>query len=120
MTRFARHLVALVSALALAVTGACAGKDDPTRPPVQAGIEYRSGLHLDLYRPVRGIAPLRAVVLVHGGGFNSGDRADLAGLAEALAYRGYLTVSIDYRLSEGAWFPAQELTDPGLAAAAAL
>jgi len=33
-----RRLVALLTALALAVTAACAGKEDPTRPPVQAGI----------------------------------------------------------------------------------
>ena len=115
-----RRLVALMTVLALAITAACAGKNDPTRPPVAAGIEYSPGLHLDLYRPVRGIAPLRAIVLVHGGGFSSGSRADLAGLAEALAYHGYVTASIDYRLTEGSWFPAQELTDPGLVAAAAL
>ena len=115
-----RRLVALMTALALAITAACAGKNDPTRTPVAAGIEYSPGLHLDLYRPVRGIAPLRAIVLVHGGGFSSGSRADLAGLAEALAYHGYVTASIDYRLTEGSWFPAQELTDPGLVAAAAL
>jgi dienelactone hydrolase len=113
-----RRLAYAGAALVLAVT-ACAGKNDPTRPPVQAGIEYAPGLHLDLYRPVRGIAPLPAIVLVHGGGFNRGSRTDLAGLAESLAYHGYVTVSIDYRLSDGTWFPAQALTDPGLAAAAA-
>ena len=112
--------LALVLALVVAALAACAGKDDPTRPPVQAGIEYRPGLQLDLYRPVRGIAPLRAVVLVHGGGFDSGSRTDLAGLAESLVYHGYVTVTIDYRLSQGSWFPAQDLTDPGLAAAATL
>lgn len=116
----ARRLACLGGALLLLVATACAGKNDPTRPPVAAGIEYQPGMRLDLYRPVRGIAPLRAIVLVHGGGFNSGSRADLAGLAESLAYHGYVTASIDYRLSEGEWFPAQELTDPGLAAAADL
>jgi len=115
-----RRLVAVVVSLVIAVTAACAGKNDPTRPPVETGIEYSPGLKLDLYRPIRGIAPLRAVVLVHGGGFTEGSRADLAGLAESLAYHGYVTASIDYRLSQGSWFPAQDLTDPGLAAAAAL
>ncbi len=115
-----RRGLACAIALVMVALGACAGKDDPTRPPVQAGIEYAPGLQLDLYRPVRGIAPLPAVILLHGGGFVEGSRADLAGLAESLAFHGYVTASIDYRLSEGAWFPATQLTDPGLAAAAAL
>jgi acetyl esterase/lipase len=114
-----RRLVLVVLAAAVVAAG-CAGKNDPTQPPVAARIEYAPGLQLDLYRPIRGFAPLPTVVLVHGGGFTDGSRADMASLAEALAYRGYASASIDYRLSQGSWFPAQELTDPGLAAAADL
>src|SRR5262249_13406706 len=112
----------LAGAVFLLVVSAatCAGKTDPTRPPLQVGIEDAPGLHLDPYRPIPGIGPLPAVVPLHSRGFVRGGRADLAGLAEALAFRGYVTVSIDYRLSQGSFFPAQDLTDPGLAAAATL
>jgi acetyl esterase/lipase len=61
---------------------------------------------------------LPVVVLVHGGGFVSGGRADMQPLAEAMAERGYVAVSIDYRLGTGQWFPAEHLDDPALAVAA--
>jgi acetyl esterase/lipase len=37
-------------------------------------------------------------VWVHGGGFYEGTRADMAAYAEEFARRGFLTVTIDYRL----------------------
>ncbi len=59
-------------------------------------------LLLDVYRPVQVATPLPAetpaIVLVHGGGFVSGDKADMAPLAEQYASLGYVVVSIDYRL----------------------
>ena len=63
-------------------------------------------LQLDLYRPaVRG-APLPAVVCVHGGGWFQGQRGNLTQLAQALAARGFVAVTISYRLSGEAKFPA--------------
>ncbi|HVU87004.1 MAG TPA: alpha/beta hydrolase [Pirellulales bacterium] len=59
-------------------------------------------LLLDVYRPMQVSTPLPAatpaIVLVHGGGFVSGDKADMAPLAEQYASLGYVVVSIDYRL----------------------
>jgi acetyl esterase/lipase len=114
-----RRFVA-VGVAALLLAAACAGKDDPTRPPALAGISFAPDLQLDLYRPLRATRPMPVIVLLHGGGFVDGARADMAQLAEALAYRGYASAAIDYHLSQGSWFPTQELTDPGLMAAAAL
>ena len=60
-----------------------------------------AALRLDLYRP-RGdhLARRPAMVWVHGGGFSSGekDHPTLRALARASARRGYVAVSVDYRL----------------------
>jgi len=60
-------------------------------------------LYLELFQPTDPSAPQPAptVILVHGGGFVSGDRnnATLIELCEKLADRGYVCVSIDYRLA---------------------
>lgn len=55
-------------------------------------------LKLDLYRPAGDTATNRpAVVLVHGGGFIRGDKSEYSG--QSLAQRGYVAVSINYRLA---------------------
>lgn len=57
-------------------------------------------LGLDLYRPAGDTETARpAVVVVHGGGFVAGSKARGAVWAEDLARRGYVAVSIDYRLA---------------------
>ena len=50
-----------------------------------------------------------------------GDRQQMAGYAEALADRGYLTATIDYRrIASQDWFPTTEMTEPDLIGAAAV
>ncbi|MEK6233476.1 MAG: alpha/beta hydrolase, partial [Planctomycetales bacterium] len=63
-------------------------------------------LELDLYRPHRRRGPLPAIVCIHGGGWAKGTRASHGNLAMALAARGFVTVTISYRLSGEAPFPA--------------
>jgi acetyl esterase/lipase len=82
--------------------------------------QYRPGLGADLYLPGGSHGNGPAVVLVHGGGFVGGSRGDVASYAQALADRGIVVMAIDYRLSQGNWFPAQRLDDPGLLQAAAM
>lgn len=60
---------------------------------------------LDIYVPA-GIGPFPAVVLIHGGAFMMGDKSGEATNAAALTARGYVAVSINYRLSGEAPFPA--------------
>lgn len=64
---------------------------------------------LDLYLPSTGDGPFPVVVMVHGGGFMFGDKADGAGLTgvDQLLEAGYAVASINYRLSGEAIWPAQ-------------
>ena len=56
-------------------------------------------LKLDLYQPTGDTAAKRpGIVWVHGGGFVGGDKADNGGEATALVKRGFVVVSINYRL----------------------
>ena len=45
-----------------------------------------------------------AVVLVHSGGFTTGDRSEMESLARSLAERGHVVASISYRVREGRFF----------------
>lgn len=64
-------------------------------------------LALDLYLPrQRGARPRPAIVLVHGGGWRSGERSNLAPLAIGLARRGVAAAVVSYRLSGEARYPA--------------
>ncbi|WP_416308162.1 alpha/beta hydrolase fold domain-containing protein [Neptunicella sp. SCSIO 80796] len=69
-----------------------------------ANIEGRT-LHLDLFVP-HNRPPKATVILIHGGGWRSGNKSHFFPLAGALANRGYLTVTVEYRLSVEAPYPA--------------
>jgi len=63
---------------------------------------------LDIYLPDTGNGPFPVIVSIHGGGFEMGDKADgqVNAMLEGLK-RGYAVVSVNYRLSGEAVFPAQ-------------
>jgi acetyl esterase/lipase len=61
-------------------------------------------LKLDLYRPPGDRLPV--VVLVHGGGWKAGFRSEFVPLALRLAQHGYAAVTVSYRLSGEARYPA--------------
>jgi predicted esterase len=59
-------------------------------------------LRLDLYQPAGDTVTQRpALVWVHGGGFSGGDKGDEGGQVEQFVKRGYVVVSINYRLLSG-------------------
>jgi acetyl esterase/lipase len=68
----------------------------------------RSGeaLRADVYRPL-GEGPFPAVLCIHGGAWASGNKNQLATVAERLAEHGYTAVAISYRLAPQHKFPAQ-------------
>ena len=64
-------------------------------------------LHLDLFRPPAAEDEQRpAVLLVHGGGWRSGNRTLQEPLAIYLANSGFATATVEYRLSLEARYPA--------------
>lgn len=60
----------------------------------------------DLYVP-EGTGPWPAVLVVHGGGWIRGERADMNKFARRLAESGYAAYNIGYRLAPDDRFPAQ-------------
>lgn len=63
---------------------------------------------MDVYAPATASGEgSAAVVLVHGGSWVKGDKADLAPYARQLAAEGYVVASINYRLATDAAWPAQ-------------
>jgi len=63
---------------------------------------------LDVYLPDEGEGPFPVILSIHGGAFKSGDKGDgqVIPMLEGLK-RGYAVVSINYRLSGEAIWPAQ-------------
>lgn len=66
-----------------------------------------SPLKADVFRPSPDKDRRCAVLLIHGGGWHSGDRRDMARYAPALTARGYTAVAMQYRLLADAPWPAQ-------------
>ncbi len=83
-------------------------------------LRYAGDLSLDLYRPPRAAAGRRfpCVIVIHGGGWDSGSRAEIAHFNQWIASRGYAVAAIDYRLAPKSQWPAQR--DDVLAAIAFL
>ncbi|MCG2784751.1 MAG: alpha/beta hydrolase [Anaerolineae bacterium] len=80
--------------------------------PTHADLAYATvsaAQKLDIYLPMTGPGPFPLVIMVHGGGFMFGDKADGGGLigVDALLAAGYAVASINYRLSGEAQYPAQ-------------
>ncbi|WP_235034221.1 alpha/beta fold hydrolase [Roseiconus lacunae] len=63
-------------------------------------------LAMDLYRPKGNWQSLPAIVCIHGGGWRKGQKINFRNVAQSLAEKGFVTASIDYRLSGEAPFPA--------------
>ena len=64
-------------------------------------------MHLDLFLPSdKDKAPFPGVILIHGGGWKSGDKSMGHSMATNLAANNYIAVTVEYRLSPEAKYPA--------------
>lgn len=82
----------------------------PKVPPTHAKVAYATGSpsqQLDIYLPKTGTGPFPVIVFIHGGGFMVGDKNDGQEVPAVSAVdRGYAVVSVNYRMSGEAKFPA--------------
>lgn len=109
------RICAVAAVLIFLLAAFPARSQDEKKPPdtinftenVQYGLAGEVKLLLNLARPnfQREAAP--AVVIIHGGGWRSGNRAVHNELAWSFAQRGYVAVTISYRLAPDHVFPAQ-------------
>ena len=81
-----------------------------TAARVDKDIDYGEGLpltKLDIHYSTANLKPAPLVMLIHGGAFQGGDKADDDALTELpeLLSRGYTVASINYRLGSTATFP---------------
>ncbi|MEN3940592.1 alpha/beta hydrolase fold domain-containing protein [Prosthecobacter sp. SYSU 5D2] len=106
--------------LAVAAGRASTGRPQQGPRPVPAGVEARLDLpyaenenprqKLDLYLPKERKAdkPLPVIVFIHGGGWRNGDKAGgIGNLGRFVASGDYAGVSVGYRLTGEAQWPAQ-------------
>lgn len=71
---------------------------------VEQNLVYGKGgdvdLQLDLARPKDGNGPFPAIVFIHGGGWVGGNRHAFRGKIEEAAKKGYVAVTVSYRLAD--------------------
>ena len=78
----------------------------PHRELVYSSIGKRE-LHLDVYEPADSAGrSFPAILFIHGGGWRSGDRSMEVPMALRLAVIGFVTATVEYRLSREALYPA--------------
>jgi acetyl esterase len=86
----------------------------PSLRPESLGVAVETGgrygplpeHRFDVYRPVNAGAALPLAIYIHGGGFQFFDRRTHWAMATEIARRGYVVVTIDYRLAPRHRFPA--------------
>lgn len=97
-------------AATLLLTAAHAAPVVPDAVVWAEGLEYAAPngapLLLNMAAPREGAGPFPAVVCIHGGGFRAGKRESHDALCVKLAERGFVAVTISYRLAPEHQFPA--------------
>jgi acetyl esterase/lipase len=109
-----RHTLLLITALLVCpLTATQAAVTVPDGVTFTPAIEFANPdnqhLQLDLAMPSAGTGPFPAVVCIHGGGFRAGTRESYDGLAVTLASKGYVALTVTYRLAPAYPFPAAVL-----------
>jgi acetyl esterase/lipase len=74
------------------------------KPETYVFDEAHGKLSLDFFRTSRPNAPF--VLVLHGGGWNSGERTQFADMSQYFANLGYSMASVDYRLAPNSKWPA--------------
>ncbi len=100
----------ILAAVVLSACGAMTAYAQNAEVIFEQNIEYSNPdnqhLQLNMARPKEGNAPFPVVLCIHGGGFRAGTRDGYDGLIKQLAARGYVAVTVTYRLAPKYQFPA--------------
>lgn len=86
------------------LTGLVARGDKPVAVETR---EVAGGLAMDFYRAMGRTTPAPCVVMIHGGGWDNGDRTQLPAANHHLARRGYAVAAVSYRLAPNTVWPGQ-------------
>jgi acetyl esterase/lipase len=106
------HMMSILASLLLLGTYPTHGSEEAKQLlNISYGADPRQ--KMDIYLPAgRSAATTRVIFLIHGGGWNGGDKADFSAYIQPLQTRfpGYAFVNINYRwaVNEKTLFPAQE------------
>ena len=105
-----RSLHSLLLASLVALTSAHAEIAIPDSVVFERGVEFSNAdnqhLQVNIARPKSGDGPFPAIVCIHGGGFRAGTREGYDGMCVTLAQKGYVAITVTYRLSPAYQFPA--------------
>ncbi len=108
----ARLMFLTVVCVDFSASSARAQKSPPVPDDVvfETGIEYTNPdnqhLQLNLARPKKADGALPAIICIHGGGFRAGSREGYNAQCIRLAQRGYVAMTVSYRLAPKYPFPA--------------
>lgn len=104
--------------LTLAVLLALSPFTRAAQPPIPEGVTFtrdvafsnpdNQHLQVNIAQP-KGDGPFPAIVCIHGGGFRGGKREGYDKLCVTLAQRGYVAITVTYRLAPAYPFPAAVL-----------
>jgi acetyl esterase/lipase len=100
---------AVILGLGVASVVVTANQDSAATPELDIVYSKAGGteLKLDLVRPKDAAGPLPAVLVIHGGAWRQGNKADVRGMLTQFARHGYVAVSPQYRFCPKDAFPAQ-------------
>lgn len=107
MRGFATLLLVSLSAVAAAQTPEAAPLKIRTARDVVYTTIGENKLKLDLAYPDEGDGPYPGLVVIHGGAWRAGDKAQMRDLLDRFAKQGYVAMSPQYRFCPKEVFPAQ-------------
>lgn len=122
MRRYLTYNIATYTFALLAILSiSSCTKDGPTPPPAPPGQEQQK-IHnvsygsndrnkMDVYLPEDRNANTPFVLLIHGGGWVSGDKGDMAAIQDSLLIRGIASASMNYRYASGTVHYEQQMED---------